>query len=227
MIILFLTLVLVYIIFYNFKEETLKSQFAVLTQTFQTGENNVIPSTSEDGFDVIGEQFSWTNISWTQNNSSSTESSTWKIFDSLFENSSTTTWKITEKIQTWELWNILLLSGTQMYYGEFEIANLLSINPLYILYDPKGIYYAYLGTQEKDWRSIVKLNKGSITELRKKEDLLKNNLFGNKVIFINIPKYKNKEVIMIITLGKDQWLINIPFGIYHKSKNYLKSVFSL
>jgi hypothetical protein len=50
-------------------------------------------------------------------------------------------------------------------------------------------------------------------------------LFGEKIMFINIPEYKDKIVLMILYIDQDVWLLQIDYNVYHKSKNYLKSLF--
>jgi hypothetical protein len=56
-------------------------------------------------------------------------------------------------------------------------------------------------------------------------EILDNELFGDKISFINLPSYKNKLVFMFIELNGDTWFIQVPYPQYHKNKAYLKSLF--
>jgi hypothetical protein len=55
--------------------------------------------------------------------------------------------------------------------------------------------------------------------------LVKNQLFGDKVSFINLPEYKNKMVVMLLTVNGQYWLIQMSYEKYHHAKSYLKNLF--
>lgn len=83
----------------------------------------------------------------------------------------------------------------------------------------------YLGTPSYDFASIARALQGSIYTLATEQDILQNKLFGNKVAFINLPEYKDKQVLMLIYLNDGIRLIQIEYNLYHKSKAHLKSLF--
>jgi hypothetical protein len=56
-------------------------------------------------------------------------------------------------------------------------------------------------------------------------EILKNELFGDKVSFINLQSFKDKFVLMVIEIEGKTWLIQVPANTYHTSKSYLKSLF--
>ena len=92
--------------------------------------------------------------------------------------------------------------------------------------DEKGIRYIYLGTPSYDFASIARALKGSLYTVATEQDLLQNKLFGNKVIYINLPEYKDKQVVMLVYLKSGIWLIQMEYSLYHKSKAYIKSLFT-
>jgi hypothetical protein len=120
---------------------------------------------------------------------------------------------------------IKLLSGTSIYYGSIAVIEKLWIKYQYALADEQGIWFIYLGTPSYDFASIARVLKGSLYTLTTEQDLLQNKLFGNKVVFINLPEYKDKQVLMLIYLDDGIWLIQMEYSLYHKSKAYLKSLF--
>ena len=120
---------------------------------------------------------------------------------------------------------IKLLSGTSIYYWSIAIIEKLWIKYQYALVDKQGIRFIYLGTPSYDFASIARALKGSLYTLTTEQDLLQNKLFGNKVVFINLPEYKDKQVFMLIYMNDGIWLIQMEYSLYHKSKAYLKSLF--
>ncbi len=121
---------------------------------------------------------------------------------------------------------ITLLSGTSVYYGSIAIIEKLWIKYQYALADENGTRYIYLGTPSYDFASIARALKGDLYTLATEQDILQNKLFGNKVVFINLPEYKDQRVLMLIYLNDGIWLIQIDYTLYHKSKTYLKSLFT-
>lgn len=120
---------------------------------------------------------------------------------------------------------IKLLSGTSIYYGTIAVIEKLGIKYQYALADEKGIRYIYLGTPSYDFASIVRALKGSLFTLATEQDIIENKLFGNKVVFINLPEYKDKQVLMLIYMDDGIRLVQVEYSLYHKSKAYLKSLF--
>jgi hypothetical protein len=56
-------------------------------------------------------------------------------------------------------------------------------------------------------------------------EILQNQLFGDKVSFINMQVFKDKFVLMVIELEGKTWLIQAPADKYHNEKTYLQSLF--
>lgn len=121
---------------------------------------------------------------------------------------------------------IKLLSGTSIYYWSIAVIEKLWIKYQYALADEKGIWYIYLGTPSYDFASIARALKGSLYTVATEQDLIQNQLFGNKVVFINLPEYKDKQVLMLIYLNDGIWLVQMDYKLYHKSKAYIKSLFT-
>lgn len=57
------------------------------------------------------------------------------------------------------------------------------------------------------------------------QEIIENKLFGKKVVFINLPEYKDKQVVMLVYQSDGIRLMQIEYNVYHKSKPYLKSLF--
>lgn len=216
MMLLFLALMIVYIIWYQVKGNELKK--IVQTQN------------SWSTIQIVSE--SWDVLS--SNNSVTITAVTWGITTTGSTNKTWTTTNKTgiivsvPKITTGTMKNntgITLLSGTSIYYGPIAIIEKLGIKYQYALADEKGIWYIYLGTPSYDFVSIARALKGSLYTLTTEQDLIQNQLFGNKVVFINLPEYKDKQVLMLIYLNDGIWLVQMEYSLYHKSKAYLKSLF--
>ncbi len=92
--------------------------------------------------------------------------------------------------------------------------------------DDKDIWYIYLGTPSYDFASIARALKGSLYTVATEQELIQNKLFGNKVVYINLPEYKDKQVVMLVYMNDGIWLIQMEYALYHKSKSYLKSLFT-
>ena len=117
-----------------------------------------------------------------------------------------------------------ILSGTDLYFWAVDSIELLGLEPEYVLKDYKGFYYSKFA-QEPALKSTVQQLWGNIYEITSDAELVKNELFGDKVIFINLPEYKNKLVIMWVAVNGQYWLIQMSYDKYHHAKQYLKSLF--
>lgn len=207
MMLLFLALMIVYIVWYQVKWNELKKTLTneewtwtqIVTIVAKTGTENI------ESVEVIDE-YTWSSISW-----------------------SVTTWTTEVVSEAWtgiiKTDNIRMLSWTNIYYGKIDIIEKLGIKYQYALIDSTGTWFIYLGTPSYDFPSIARALDGSIYTMATEQELIENKLFGNKVVFINIPEYKDKEVIMLIYTKDGIWLVQIEYSLYHKSKTYLKSLF--
>lgn len=122
----------------------------------------------------------------------------------------------------------VILKGTALYDWQVESREKIEIFPDYILKDKKKkILYWYLGDEVYDFKKIAKTHWGNSVEIKTEKDIIKNKLFGKKIIFINLPEYKNILVLMVVVTKKGTRLLEIPYKDYHKSKEYLKNIFTL
>ncbi|MFA7717941.1 MAG: hypothetical protein WC875_04465 [Candidatus Absconditabacterales bacterium] len=121
---------------------------------------------------------------------------------------------------------INILSGTNVFYGSIESIDKLGIKYQYALIDNKNTYYIYLGNPTYDFASIARKLNGNLYELKTEQEIAQNQLFGDKIVFINLPEYKDKKVVMLVYLGKDIWLLQIEYANYYKAKKYLKPLFT-
>ena len=117
-----------------------------------------------------------------------------------------------------------ILSGTDLYFWAVDSIELLGLEPEYILKDYKGFYYSKFA-KEPFLRTTVQKLWGNIYEITSDAELVKNELFGDKISFINLPDYKNKLVIMWVTVNGQYWLIQMGYDKYHHAKEYLKNLF--
>ena len=121
---------------------------------------------------------------------------------------------------------VQLLPGTTQYQGSLDIIDVLGATPDYILQDSRGNYFASYGTRGLEFVRTVQQLGGNVYAMVTESEILKNELFGDKVSFINMTAFKDKWVIMVIEIGGKTWLLQVPTGSYHSSKAYLKSLFT-
>ena len=145
-------------------------------------------------------QTNWTNYSNGQ-------------FDTIEDFSSTSLW-----------WNVKFLPGTTEYFGTLDIVNILWENPKYTLQDSKWNYFAYYGDR-LEFIDTVETLGGNVYEMVTEAEILQNQLFGDRVSYINLSMFKDIRVLMVIEIDGDVWLLQIPVDKYHNSKDYLKSLF--
>lgn len=117
-----------------------------------------------------------------------------------------------------------ILSWTDMYFGVVESIELLGLEPEYLLKDNKEFYYAKF-KKEPDLKETVEALQGNIYTIPSEADMIRNNLFGDKISFINLPEYKDKLVVMMLTVNNQNRIIQMAYNKYHQSKNYLKTLF--
>lgn len=121
-----------------------------------------------------------------------------------------------------------ILSWTTEISWNNELINKLWIEYEYVLQDSKNIVYRYL------WENYYKYDIGNIVRklwwdiypITTEEDMMQNKLFGDRVTYINLPEYKNKQVIILVYNWDDKRLLQIDYSIYHNVKSYLKDLFN-
>lgn len=207
MLLLFLALMIVYIVWYQVKGIQLQ--------------NAIQDQDSWSGIQII-------SMSWNEEivNNNESEYVTWSLITGIIaetwmtmSGTKTTTGTMTKNTA------ITMLSGTSIYYGKIAIIEQLGIKYQYALTDTSGTWFIYLGTPSYDFTSITRALKGTIYTMATEQELIDNKLFGNKIVFINLPEYKDKQVIMLVYLNDGIRLIQMEYSLYHKSKWYLKSLF--
>jgi len=120
--------------------------------------------------------------------------------------------------------NVKLLPGTTEYFGTLDIVSILWEKPKYTLQDSKGNYFAYYGDHLNFIETVETLG-WNVYEMVTESEILQNQLFGDRVSYINLSMFKNVWVIMVIRIDEDIRLLQVPYNKYHYSKDYLKSLF--
>lgn len=116
------------------------------------------------------------------------------------------------------------LPGTTEYLWVLDIVSILWINPRSTLQDSRWNYFAYYPDGLNFKQSVQELG-WNVYEMVTESEILQNQLFGDKVSYINLSSFKDIRVIMVIEIDGDVWLLQIPADKYHQSKDYLKSLF--
>ena len=120
--------------------------------------------------------------------------------------------------------NSKILPGTTEYIGTLDIVSILGQKPEFTLQDPKWNYFAYYGNH-LDFVQTVKKLGGNVYEMITESEILQNQLFGDRVSYINLSMFKDVWVLMVIKIDGNVWLLQVPADKYHQSKDYLKSLF--
>ena len=152
-------------------------------------------------------------INWTVSLWSSTKSS-W------VNNSNTQTPSKTTTDST----NVKMLPGTTEYFGVLDIVSILWEKPEFTLQDSKGNYFVYYWSH-LNFVPIINALGGNVYEMLTESEILQNQLFGDRVSYINLSAFKDIRVLMVIEIDGDVWLLQIPASKYHYSKDYLRSLF--
>ncbi len=231
MIVLFSALMIVYLLLYQIKGNDIVEQLTLASsneyeQTKWSITNSTWETTIYDE-NPLSETLIQNELLADQNNTGKqTWQQTWDNQDwttkrttSLFE------WEINESTGQKTSNKIIVLSGTSLRYWRVEVAEKLWISYQYALKDAKNIYYVFLDPKKYKLDEIVKSLWWSTYTMTTEKEILENKLFWDKIMFINIPEYKNKKVIILAEVNKDSWLIQIDYEIYHNSKLYIKQLF--
>lgn len=222
MVVLFSALMIVYLLLYQIKGDDIVDQLSTVNTVWYeeswTNESGINESLYQDSSALS--EFDEENLllEETQSTNKTGENITKKT-DSLFSDWFTTTWET-----TW-INKIIVLSGTSLWYGRVESIEKLWISYQYALKDQKDIYYVFLDPQKYKFDEIVKSLGGTTYTIATEKELIENKLFWEKVIFINLPEYKEKKVIMLVEINKLLWLIQVDYTTYYKSKWYIKQLF--
>lgn len=219
MVILFLALTIVYSLVYMRKSDLFTNEQITPSDTV-VNEKDILPkpmvsttgATSLSWATSSGTTLSWVTISNTQIPAMGSGSSSWIDLWSL-ENSLASTN------------SIKLLSGTTQYFGVLDIIDILWVQPEYILQDSKENFFAYFGEKWLDFVRTVQQLGWNVYTMATESEILENQLFWDKVSFINLQVFKDKYVLMVIELEGKTWLVQVSANNYHTSKSYLQSLF--
>lgn len=220
LVVLFVTLAIAYSLTYKkkitiFRWDMIQTENTIV-QTWSDNQNYLDSSLAEaldqivvaevqDGVDLWGEPSkpSWVTNSNTQTPSKKSESSTSDRLAST---------------------NPKMLPGTTEYFWVLDIVGILWVKPQFTLQDDKWNYFAYYGSHLDFVQTIQSLG-GSVYEMLTEAEILENQLFWDKVSYINLSVFKDTQVLMVIEIDGDVWLLQVPANKYHYTKDYLKSLF--
>ncbi len=219
LIVLFLSLSIVYSLTYQKKESlfksTVKSWNEITNQVWTQNQNWWFTTQNSTNLDKETENVKITN-----------SVSLWDIEPSWATASNTQIPSTTESFDSISLgsMNVKKLPGTSEYFGTLDIIGILWEKPEYTLQDSKWNYFAYYG-DHLDFIDTVETLGGNVYEMVTESEILQNQLFGDRVSYINLSMFKDIRVIMVIRIDGDVRLLQIPSDKYHYSKDYLKSLF--
>lgn len=218
MIVLFSALMIVYLLLYQIKWDDIVDQLGEIS------DNQYNSFTQEEDQQLYQEE-SGLNLSQFDQESEYLEDiedeqeEITKEPNSLFDDS-------LESEQNDSTEKIIVLSGTSLWYGRVESVEKLWISYQYALKDEKDIYYVFLDPQRYKFDEIVKSLWWTTYTMNTEKELYENKLFWEKVMFINLPEYKESKVIMLVEINKTLWLIQVNYPIYHNSKSHIKQLFT-
>jgi len=210
MIVLLLSLLMVYLLLFQIKGDELKNTWEEktditkqITTSLSWEETTIMPLDDEL---VLLENKGKTTISDIE--------TSWEE-DATENNESDTT----------SLSNIHMLSGTKLFYGKIEGIEKLGILYQYALLDSTGTFFINIDNTKYNFEDIARALGWNLYKMTTEEELAINKLFGDKVVYVNIPEYKEKIVLMLIYIDDELRLLQIDYQIYHSSKTYIKSLF--
>ena len=120
--------------------------------------------------------------------------------------------------------NAKILPGTTEYFGTLDIVSILGQKPKFTLHDSKWNYFAYYG-DHLDFAKTIQTLWWNVYEMVTESEIIQNQLFWDRVSYINLSMFKDVRVLMVIEIDWETRLLQIPADKYHQSKDYLKSLF--
>lgn len=128
---------------------------------------------------------------------------------------------------------MMILSWTEEFYWDIQALQVMWLTYQYILTDWEA-YYAYLWTGDYDFASVARSLWGNVVEIVTEIDIVKNNLFGEKIAFVNIPGVtyttipveQRQTVFMVIWWNNDRRLVQVDHASYHRLKPIIAQSFS-
>ena len=219
LIILFLSLSIVYSLAYMKRSDLFKGNI-------NTSSENLNSTWTNDTSSKSSTNLNENSISLWNYESSTTSIDLWDSKQSWVNGSNIQSPSITEPTTSVSLTstNLKMLPGTSEYFWELDIVSILWEKPKFTLQDSKWNFFAYYW-EHLNFAQTVKTLGWNIYEMVTEREILQNQLFGDKVSYINLSAFKDIRVIMVIEIDGDVWLLQIPADQYHQSKDYLKSLF--
>ena len=218
LVVLFLSLSIVYSLTYQKKQSVFKSTRTNLNEiTNQAGILNqnwsIVPDSvnlTKDSADTKTKKMSESVSLWGNKSSWATNSNIQASNDSVSANVNSVDAKI--------------LPGTTEYFGTLDIVSILWEKPKFTLQDARWNYFAYYG-DHLDFVKTVQTLGWDVYEMVTETEIVGNQLFGDRVSYINLSMFRDIWVLMVIEIDGDVWLLQVPADKYHYSKVYLKSLF--
>lgn len=230
LVILFISLIVIYSLLYQVKGSELLARLQPQDQNSNWWISAHSPSWSTWSTDQIlvldfetkvSQSHSWVEtLSWVNHSNTAT---TWSDASKVVPEQTQTA--STESDLLFQGQAPRILSGTDMYFGVVESIDMLGLTPEYLLRDARGIYYAYFAKAPTELKTTIQQLGGNIYSMKSESEIVKHQLFGDKLSYLNLPEYKEKLVIILLEINGEHWLLQIPYAKYHQSKSYLKSLF--
>ena len=219
LIVLFLSLSVVYSLTYQKKQSLFRATVKDWNTTTVHASNNIDASSSNES-----KNLDKTADSVLTNTTDAT--SLWELpkSDSTNNSSSPVSGTKPANSDSIDSANIKLLPGTTEYFGTLDIVSILGQKPKYTLQDSRWNYFAYYG-DHLDFVKTVQTLWWNVYEMVTEAEILQNQLFGDKISYINLSMFRDIRVLMVIEIDDEIWLLQIPSDKYHQSKDYLKSLF--
>jgi len=126
------------------------------------------------------------------------------------------------------------VSWIKPWYGSISIAELLWLSVQEAFVDTWSIQYGYLGTGSLDTlASTVRRLWWNVLAIETENDISKNLLRWDRVLFINIPQVtfvrqpteQKLLVVMVIVIDNDKWIVESKIARYYSSKIFMKTFF--
>lgn len=218
----FLALTLVYIAFF-------RTQWSPITDN---------TSTNIDAISLMSGLLEGVN-SWSMNLSGTLDewielwnSSSWSSLNesAIIDTWSAVWWWDATSWRTKSAW----ISGIKPWFGSVSIADLLWLSIQDAFIDTGSIKYWYLGTGSLDnLAATVRRLWWNVLAIETENDINKNLLRWDRILFINIPQVtfvrqpteQKLLVAMVIIIGDDKWIIEAKIESYYSSKKFMKTFF--
>ncbi len=132
-------------------------------------------------------------------------------------------------INNQEQW-ILYLPGTHHWRAVMKSAKVIwfAWSIQYILKNNDNTHFAYLGKELPDIASLLAGIEWKSIAITDEKDISTHWLFGDKIIFLQIPQYVGKKQLFFAYFadGKDRWFIQVDDDVFETTKPLLRELFA-